>query len=156
MASKEESRAEADKSYDRKKFWLVRKKTLYIVLCVILAPSVPLFTWLFSEMHAAEKALDAFSQSLIVKDYDSAYNATSPEFKAAVSRQEFVQQHTTLCTKHGSLKAVTRGGSETNFDSKGGFTTVDTTLIFDRAELQLSFKLKRVAGSWRVYSYQEE
>ncbi len=156
MASKEESRAEAGQRYDRRKFWLVRKKAIYIVLCVVLAPSVPIFMWLFSEMHAAGTALDAFSQRLVAKDYDGAYSAASPEFQAAVSRQEFVLQQTTLCTKLGALKADTRGGSETNFDSKGGFTTVDATFIFENAEREFSFKLKRVAGSWRVYSYREE
>jgi hypothetical protein len=156
MASNEENRAEVDQGYDRKKFWLVRKKALYIVLFVILAPSIPIFIWLFSEMHAAGKALDAFSQRLVAKDYDSAYSATSPEFQAAISRQDFAQQQITLCTKLGSLKAVTRGGSETNFDSRGGFTTVDTTFIFENAEREFSFKLKRVSGSWRVYGYREE
>jgi len=156
MASKEENRAEADQGYDRKKFWLVRKRLIYIVLCVVLAPSVPIFVWLFSEMHAAGRALDAFSQRLIAKDYDGAYSATSPEFQAATSRQEFVQQQTELRTKLGSLKAVTRGGSETTFDSKGGFTSVDTTFIFENGEREFSFKLKRVAGSWRVYGYREE
>lgn len=156
MASKREGRADADHGHERKKFWLVRKKAIYIVLCVTLAPSVPIFLWLFSEMHAAGKALDAFSQRLVAKDYDGAYNATSPEFQAAISRQEFVLQQTTLCTKLGSLKTVTRGGGETNFDSKGGFTTVNATLLFENAERDFSFKLKRVAGSWRVYSYREE
>lgn len=156
MASKEESSAEADQRYDKKKFWLVRKKVIYLVLGVILAPSVPIFIWLFSEMHAAGKALDAFSQKLVVKDYDGAYSTASPEFQAAISRQEFVQQQTALCARLGSLKAVTRGSSETTFDSNGGFTSVDTTFVFENADREFSFKLKKVAGSWRVYGYREE
>jgi hypothetical protein len=145
-----------DQIQDRKKFWLVRKRPIYIVLGLILVITVPIFVWLFSEMHAASKTLDAFSQRLIAKDYDGAYSAASDEFQSAISKQEFVEQQTTLCAKFGSLNAVKRGGSETTFDSKGGFTKVDATFIFAKAERQFSFKLKKVGDSWRVYGYKEE
>lgn len=85
-----------------------------------------------------------------------AYNAASDEFRSAVSKQEFVQQQTTLSAKHGSLKTVKRGGRETNFDSKGGFKTVDATFLFENAERQFSIKLKKVGNSWRLYGYREE
>lgn len=141
---------------DRKKFWLVRKKTVYIVLSLILAISVPIFIWLFSENHAAGKALDTFAQKLIAKDYDGAYSTASEDFQSAISKQDFIKQQTALCARHGSLKAVKRGGSETTFNSSGGFTTVDATFIFENAQRQFSFKLKKVGDSWRVYGYQEE
>jgi hypothetical protein len=147
---------EMDQVQDRQKFWLVRKKTVYIVLGLILLINVPIFIWLFGEMHAAGKAADAFGQRLVVEDYDGAYNAASDEFQRAVSKQDFILQQTTLAAKLGPLKTVKRGGSETNFDSKGGFTTCDTTFIFENAERQFSIKLKKVGNSWRLYGYREE
>jgi hypothetical protein len=149
-------RTEMDHTQDRKKYWLVRKKTVYIVLGLMLVINVPLFIWLFGEMHASAEAFDAFGQRLIAKDYDGAYNTASDEFRSAVSKQEFVEQQTTLSAKLGSLKTVKRGGSETNFDSKGGFTTVDATFVFENAERQFSIKLKKVGNSWRLYGYREE
>jgi hypothetical protein len=141
---------------DKKKFWLVRKKPVYIVVGLILIITVPIFITLFSEMHSAGKALDAFSQRLIAKDYDGAYSEASKEFQSAISKQEFVQQQTTLCAKLGSLKVVKRGGSETTFDSNGGVTTVAATFVFENAERQFAFKLKKAGNSWRVYGYREE
>jgi hypothetical protein len=145
-----------DQVLDKKKYWLVRKRSVYFVLGLILVVTVPIFIWLFGEMHTAGKALDAFSQRLIAKDYDGAYSAASEEFQSAVSKQEFVEQQTTLCARHGSLKAVKRGASETTFNSSGRFTTVDATFVFENAERQFSFKLKKVGDAWRVYGCQEE
>jgi hypothetical protein len=145
-----------DQIQDRKKFWLVRRKLVYIILGSLLAINIPIFTWLFSEMHAAGKAFDEFSQRLIAKDFEGAYSSASRDFQSAISKQDFVDQQTTLCAKLGSLKTVKRGGIETNFDSKGGFTTVDATFDFENAERQFSFKLKKVGDSWRVYGYKEE
>jgi hypothetical protein len=145
-----------DQMQDKKKFWLVRKKPVYIILGLIIGINVPIFSWLFSEMHAAGKALDAFSQSVIAKDYEGAYNSASKEFQSAISRQDFAEQQSKLCAKLGSLKEVKRGGSETTFNSKGAFTTVDATFVFANTERQFSFKLKKDDGSWRVYGYQEQ
>ena len=145
-----------DQMEDRKKFWLVRKKPVYIAVGLILVLTVPIFIWLFSQMHSAGKALDAFGQRLIAKDYDGAYSAASEEFQSAISKQEFVQQQTTLCAKLGSSKEVKRGGSETTFDSNGGFSTVAATFVFENAERPFSFKLKKAGDSWRVYGYREE
>jgi hypothetical protein len=156
MSSNEAGHIELDQKYDRKKSWLVRKRPVYIVLCFAFGITLPIFIWLFSEMHSAGKALDAFSQKLILKDYDGAYSTASPEFQAAISNQDFALQMRTLCAKLGSLKSVTRGGSETKFDSKGGYTTISTTFAFENAQREFSFKLKKVAGSWRVYGYSEE
>ncbi len=61
-----------------------------------------------------------------------------------------------LRAKLGSLKRVKRGGSEITFNSTGGFTAVDATFVFENAERSFSFKLKKVGGAWRVYSYREE
>src|SRR5215470_9890893 len=113
-----------ERMQERKRFWLVRKKPVYIAVGLILVVTVPIFIWLFSEMHSAGKALDSFGQRLIARDYDGAYRESSKEFQSAISKQEFVQQQTTLCAKLGSLKVVKRGVSDTTFDSNGGFTTV--------------------------------
>lgn len=145
-----------DQEQEKKKFWRVRKKPVYIAVALILFITVPIFVWLFSEMHAAGKALDAFGQLLIAKDYDRAYSVASQDFQTAISKQEFVQQQTTLCVKLGPLKGLKRGATETNFDSNGGFTTIETSLIFEKAERPFAFKLKKVGSSWRVYGYKEE
>ena len=156
MFGNEESGNETDRMSERKKFWLVRKKSVYIVLCLILGINLPILIWLFSEMHAADKALDAFSQRLVLKDYDGAYGTTSPGFQIALTRQDFVQQQTILCTKFGPLKSVRRGNSETTLDSRGDFTTIDTTFVFENAEREVWVKLEKVNGSWRLYGYREE
>jgi hypothetical protein len=143
-----------DDARDRK-YWRIRKKTVFIALGVILVITVPIFTWLFGEMHAAGKALDAFSQMLIAKDYDGAYRSASKEFQEVASRQEFIEQQTGLCVKLGPLKEVKRGNTETVFDSKGGFTTIDAVFVFETAERRFSIKMKKIGNIWRLYSYQE-
>lgn len=141
---------------ESKKYWRVRKKTIYIIGGLFLVIVTPIFIWLFSEMSGAGKALDAFGQMLIAKDYEGAYSAASPDFQIAIGKQDFIGQQKALCAKLGSLKRVKRGGSETTFDSKGGFTTVDTTLIFETGERQFTFTLKKVGDRWRVYGYKGE
>jgi len=54
------------------------------------------------------------------------------------------------------LKEVKLGGIETNFDSKGGLTTIDTTFVFENAEREFSIKLKKVGSSWCLYGYREQ
>jgi len=93
---------------------------------------------------------------LIAKDHESAYNAASPDFQIAIGKQDFIEQQKALCGKLGSLKQMKRGGSQTTFDSKGGFTTVDTTLIFETGKREFTFTLKKVGDRWRVYGYKEE
>jgi hypothetical protein len=145
-----------DQVPDRKKYWLVRKKPVYIILGLMLVIFIPFYIWIFGEMRAADKALDAFGQRLIAKDYDGAYGAASEDFRSAIRKQEFIEQQTTLCAKLGPLITVKREGSETTFEPHGGFTTVDATFVFENGERQFSFRLKKVGDAWRVHGYEEE
>lgn len=145
-----------DQMPDRKRPWLIRKKAVVIVFGVVIAIAVPLFIWLSGEVHAAGGDFDAFSQRLIAKDYNAAYRSTSDEFQSEISKQEFIGEQTKLCARHGSLKAVKRGGSLITFSLYGAFTTVDATFVFEKADSQFSFRLKKGGDSWRVYGYEEK
>jgi len=140
---------------DRKKYWIVRKKPVFIALGVLIVVVAPFSIWIFGELHAANKAFDVFCQKLIATDYDAAYAEASPDFQSAMTKQEFVEQQTTLRTRHGALKRVKRGDIETKFDSSGGFTTIEAIFIFESAERQFTFRMKKVGSFWRVYSYKE-
>jgi len=74
-----------DQTHDKRRFWLVRKKTVYIVLGSLLFINAPIFIWLFSEMHASAEAVDGFGQRLIAKDYDGAYNRQAMIFEARLA-----------------------------------------------------------------------
>lgn len=104
-------------------------------------------------MHAADKALDLFVENLTARNYDAAYSSTTDEFQRALSKQQFIDQQTALCSKFGILKSVEHYGRKTTLDSRGSFTTIDATLVFDKAECPFLFKLKKVSGTWRVYGY---
>lgn len=134
----------------------MRKKWVFVAVGALIVITSPIFIWLFSEMHSAGKALDEFGQRLISRDYDGPYDGASNEFQRAISKQDFVLQQTTLSAKLGPLKQVKRGNSETIFNSNGGYTTVATSFVFENAERNFSFKLKKVGDSWRVFSYEEE
>ncbi len=140
----------ADDAPEAKKYRLIRRQSVYLVLGLVVALSVPIFSFL-SEMHEANKALDAFSQDLVAREYDAAYRAASIPFQSALSEQKFVGQQTMLCAEFGKLKAVRREGSRITFDSNGLSTTIVTTFVFENSEHAFLFKLRKADGSWRVF-----
>ena len=136
--------------------WTRRKKTIVIAAVAVLVFAVPAFAWMFMEMHAASKAFTSFSDALVSKNYERAYNLTSSDFRAALSQSAFADQQTALCSHLGALKKVVIGPSETEGDQHGWSSTISAKFVFERAERQFTFVMKKEGDSWLVYGYKEQ
>jgi hypothetical protein len=136
--------------------WTKRKKTFFIIGALIVVAAVPAFTWMFMEMHAANQALTTFGEALVSRDYERAYNLTSSEFRAAVTKAAFVDQQEALATHLGALKKVVPGASETVGNQNGWSSTISVRLQFERAERRFAFVMKKEGDLWLVYSYTEQ
>lgn len=135
--------------------WSTRRKILVALLifpCISLLVVVPSLSW---ELHEADKALHAFCDALIAKQYKSAYALTSSEFRASVEFQRFVKVHDDLTTRMGDLKSVEITHSEVK-EQDGWHGTAKTTMDFAHGSLSFTYILKKENGIWKVYSYHEE
>ena len=137
--------------------WTKRKKTIAIVAATVLFATVPAFVYLFTQMHDANNAFDTFSGALVSKNYESAYSLTTADFQAAMDKSAFVDQQTALCSNLGALKKVVRGwSSETEVSQNGWSSTVNARFVFERAERQFVFVMKKQENEWRVFGYKEQ
>jgi hypothetical protein len=94
-------------------------------------------------MHEPAKAMSAYTDALIRKDYQSAYSSASPEFRAASSFADLVKESVKQTYWH--------------IETKNGKTvsTIQADFSFERGTLAFEFELHKEAGTWRVYSYKE-
>jgi hypothetical protein len=106
-------------------------------------------------MHEPAKAMSAYTDALIRKDYQSAYSSASPEFRAASSFADLVKVHEKLTDRLGALKSVKQ--TYWHIETKNGKTvsTIQADFSFERGTLAFEFELHKEAGTWRVYSYKE-
>jgi hypothetical protein len=133
-----------------------RKRIFMMIGAAILVLALPAFTWMFMEMHAANKALVAFGEALVSKDYDRAYSLTNSDFQAEMDKAAFVEQQKALSMRLGPLKKTVLGASETVGNQHGWSSTISVRFEFERAERQFAFVMKKEGGAWLVYSYTEQ
>jgi hypothetical protein len=111
---------------------------------------------LFWELHEANKALRGFSDALIAKQYERAYQFTSPELRATADYPTFVKVHDGLTLRSGDLKNVEVSQSEVKEHSDGWYAAVDADMVFAHGSLPFVFILKKENSSWKIYSYHEQ
>jgi hypothetical protein len=135
--------------------WTRRKKVIVAAVAIVLLISVPIFAHLFWEIHKAGQVFSAFNQALIAREYQKAYDLTTPALKANVTYEAFVGVQNGLATRVGALRSFNSGKSEVNEDEDGSFATIHAHLTFERGELPFVFVLKKENGHWLIYKFQE-
>jgi hypothetical protein len=99
------------------------------------------------------KALSLYTDALIRKDYQGAYNSASPGLRSATSFADLVAYHDKLTNAHGALKSVKQANWHVQTENGVTSSTIQATLQFDRDSMGFEFVLRKEGGVWRVYSY---
>jgi hypothetical protein len=136
--------------------WTARRKVLTALLILVVISTMVIMPTLFWELHEANKVLHGFCDALIIKQYKLAYDFTSKEFQTSVDFQNFIKVHDGLTLRMGDLKSVEITHSEIKDQSDGWYGTAETTMNFARGSLVFTYILKKINGSWKIYSYHEE
>jgi hypothetical protein len=132
-----------------------RKKVLVMVASIVALVAIPQFVYLFMQAHAANQTFAMFSRAIVAKDYQRAYNLTSPEFQSATSEPTFVNQQESLCSDLGGIEKITEGSYETQKHSDGWSSDISARFTCKQAEKQVDFTLKKQGNVWKVYGYRE-
>ena len=125
------------------------------IVAVILTVSTFAFAWLFIEIQNATRTFNTYSNFLIQKDYDSAYALTTGDFQAALTKSAFIDQQKALCLHLGALKRVIQGSSETDGNQYGWTSIVHARFVYEQAEREFVFVMKKQSNKWKVFSYKE-
>lgn len=129
-----------------------------MVVFLILTGSamVVIFPGLIWELHGTNKAFRGFSDALIAKQYEQAYDFTSKEFRESTDFQTFVKVHDGLTVRMGDLKSVEASHIDVKDRGDGWYGTVEASMVFDRGSLPFIFVLKKAGRSWEIYNYHEQ
>jgi hypothetical protein len=144
-----------DESKNKPK-WTTRRKLLIALVILIGIPIVVILPGVFWELYEANRAIHGFSDALIAKQYERAYEFTAPELRAVTDYPTFVKAHEGLTLRMGDLKSVEVNQSEVKDKSEGWYGTADINMIFTRGSLPFVFVLKKENHSWQIYSYREQ
>jgi hypothetical protein len=111
---------------------------------------------LFWQLYEANNAFHAFTDALIAKRYQAAYDLTSPELKASADYSTFVKVQDDLARRMGNLQIVNSDNSEVKERSDGWYATVEASLVFDHGSLPFIFVLKKAGRTWQIYNFREQ
>jgi hypothetical protein len=136
--------------------WPKATKITLIVLASYIVVFAPGFVYSFAKLHEVKKAFRGYSDQLIAADYEKAYDTTGPQFQAAISKQDFIAQQTSLCSHHGSLEKVSIGSAEIEVNEFTLSATLNTTFKYERSAERFDFVMKRYDGRWQIYGYKEQ
>jgi hypothetical protein len=136
--------------------WTNRKKAVVVVVAILFLIIVPIFTHLFWEIHESKGVFRTFQNALIAKNYQTAYNLTTPALKANVDYAAFVKVLDALTTRVGAFQNFNISEAEVRNDENGHFATIRTRLVFERGQLPFVFILKRESDRWLIYSFNEQ
>jgi hypothetical protein len=126
-----------------------------VVLAGIVAVAGTGVKLLVGAMHEPAKAMSAYTDALIRKDYQSAYSSASPDFRAASSFADLIKMHEKLTDRLGPLKSVKQ--TYWHIETKNGQTasTIQADFSFERGTRTFEFELHKEDGIWRVFNYKE-
>lgn len=136
--------------------WTIRRKTLVAFLTLAVVAMLAILPGVFWELHESNKALRGFSDALVSKQYERAYEYTSPELRAVTDYPAFVKVNDGLTLRMGDLKNVEVSQSEVKDKSDGWYGTADVQMNFTRGSLTFTFTLKKEKNAWKIYSYREQ
>jgi hypothetical protein len=123
--------------------------TLALVIALIVM-SVKMLTGAFQE---PSKALSVYTDALIRKDYQGAYNMTSTGFHTSSSLDDVVKFHENVTNQIGALKSVKQ--TYWHIDTRNGenSSTIQAEMQFEHGSRIFEFDLVEEKGTWRVFRY---
>ncbi len=100
-------------------------------------------------------ALNIYTDTLIHQDYESAYQITSPSFRAAISYSALVDEQVKLTERFGRLKSAKQSDWDIDSIYNAKAASIKVNFQFERGCMAYEFKLCKEDGIWRVLSYKE-
>jgi hypothetical protein len=97
-------------------------------------------------------ALNIYTDTLIEKDYQSAYTITSPAFRAATGYSELVDYQSKLAEEVGDLKSAKQTYWQVNDENGIAIAHIQADLQFEHGKMTFQFVLRKEDGIWRVLS----
>ena len=137
--------------------WRTRRKLFLILVAVgvLLITAVGFSIWFrhfASKVEPPMTALNIYTDTLIQKDYQSAYQITSPAYRAATSYSELVNYQSNLTREMGSLKSAKQTYWQVNEENGVAIAHIQADLQFERGAQTFQFVLRKEDGIWRVFS----
>jgi len=99
-------------------------------------------------------ALNVYTDTLIQRDYQSAYMIVSPAFRAATRYSELVDYESKLTKELGTLKSAKQTYWQVNEENGIAIARIQADLQFERGVVTIQFVLRKEDGIWRVSSSQ--
>jgi hypothetical protein len=107
-----------------------------------------------SKVEPPMTALNIYTDTLIQRDYQSAYIITSPAFRAATHYSELVDYHFKLTKEMGDLKSAKQKYWQINEENGIALAHIQADLQFEKSLKTYQFVLRKEDGIWRLLSYQ--
>jgi hypothetical protein len=133
------------------------RKKLYLALSI--GASLIILSWigvevrLFKgELEQVMTALNIYTDTLIQRDYESAYLITSPAFREGVSYPAFVTEQKELTERLGRLKSARQTDWDIDSINDAKSANVKVNLQFEDGSVDFRFTLHKELGIWRVFS----
>lgn len=127
-----------------------------VILVVILIPE---FVKTHRETENAKRALADYTAALIARRYDEAYSLGCNDFQKAISYQDFLDMQKVFEAKYGPLMSAKQGVYLVRDNYRGKPTTwtatIDTDLVYQKADLKFAFTLHKENGMWEIFGEQQ-
>jgi hypothetical protein len=127
-----------------------------VILVVIMIPE---FVKAHRETENAKRVLADYTAALVARRYEEAYSLGCSEFQKAVSYQDFLDTQKALEARYGPLMSARQGvyRVSNNYDGKPAIwtATIDTDLVYQKADLKFAFTLHKENGVWVIYGEQQ-
>jgi hypothetical protein len=95
-----------------------------------------------ADTKAAEQSVVSFHQQLDAGQFDQIYASTTPEFKAASTRDDFTKLLAAVHRKLGNFRSGQTGNWNDNATTGGHFLTLERSAQFERGPAQEEFVFK--------------
>jgi type II secretory pathway pseudopilin PulG len=138
----------------RNRYSLIVLGTVAILLAIVIPGAVKTHR----ETLNAKRALEDYTAALIAHRYDKAYSLGCTDFQKALSYRDFLEMQKMLEVRYGPLTSAKQGLYlvRNNYDGKPTIwtATIDTDLVYQKADLKFAFTLHKEDGAWKVFGGQ--
>lgn len=128
--------------------------TISAVLIVVSWMVIEVGLFVRETAHAMT-ALNIYTDALIQRDYESAYEVASPAFRAVTSYSALVADQVKLTERFGSLQCANQTYWDIDSINNAKAASIKVNLQFERGRVNFEFALRKEDGIWRVLSYKE-
>ena len=134
--------------------WII---LILVAVGVLLIAAICLDVWFkqfASKVEPPMTALNIYTDTLIQRDYQSAYIITSPAYRAATRYSDLVDYQSNLIKEMGNLKSAKQTHWQVNEENGIEIAHIQANLQFERGTQTFQFVLRKEDGIWRVLSSQ--